>query len=236
MTKKILLSTLIFLSLGVSLLSTIIMTSDIEDHSFFEFSQSYNNSQGDNSKLASKNSISTEIESDKQDKVIREDEIAEKNSVSQPNNQPIVQSDIENEAENTESDESIPSEDENSNNEMLPIHCDLNCDGVVDFKDTHLINAFWEHVYPCFSNTPDLNSDDIVSQADLGIILSAFGTENDTIDLNSDHVINDQDIFVIKGFWGLDPCVDSYPYLNLDLTGDNIIDQSDLGLLLANVT
>jgi len=134
---------------------------------------------------------------------------------------------------NNNNDECAESDSEK--HERPNSYYDLNCDGVVDAKDVCILQGFWNHVSPCFTNTPDIDDDGMVGQSDLGILLSRFGDVDTLIDLNNDQVIDDGDIYVIKGFWGLDPCVDKLTHVNLDLTGDNIINQSDLGVLLAHI-
>jgi hypothetical protein len=50
----------------------------------------------------------------------------------------------------------------------------------------------------------DINSDQVVDGADLGLLLVAWGTPNQCADLNADGIVNGSDLGILLGEWG--PC------------------------------
>jgi Pregnancy-associated plasma protein-A len=54
---------------------------------------------------------------------------------------------------------------------------------------------------PCIA---DLNGDNVVAAADLGILLGAWGTSNEVADLDNNGVVNAADLSILLGEWG--PC------------------------------
>lgn len=75
----------------------------------------------------------------------------------------------------------------------------------------------------------DLNGDGRVDQSDLGLVLAAH--RNGTA--------SDADVAVVRGYWGHDVSgLQGVPLANRDygdLDGNGLVDQADLGLLLANM-
>jgi len=51
----------------------------------------------------------------------------------------------------------------------------------------------------------DLNADDVVNGADLGLLLGAWGTADPVADINGDGTVNGADLGLLLGAWGACP-------------------------------
>ena len=87
--------------------------------------------------------------------------------------------------------------------------------GINDFVDLASLGAFPQQWYVqlsgnigCDSPTEcvgDLNADDVVNGADLGLLLGAWGTADPVADINGDGTVNGADLGLLLGAWGACP-------------------------------
>jgi hypothetical protein len=94
------------------------------------------------------------------------------------------------------------------------IYSSGNC-GITDFVDLASLGAFPQQWYlqlsgniGCESPTQcvgDLNADNVVNGADLGLLLGAWGTADPVADINGDGTVNGADLGLLLGAWGACP-------------------------------
>jgi len=75
-------------------------------------------------------------------------------------------------------------------------------------QDEPIVSAAVEYVNDTLLTPPcptDLNGDGLTDTADLGILISAFGTSDPTADLNDDNIVDTADLGVLIGAFG-DSC------------------------------